>query len=614
MQKNVVLDAAEDVYDNEIRMNRKIHQKKVVMNKYRNSIIQYGIFFVAVFVIMTTVVGTLVFYGSFYLVLQSESELAYTRAYNVSEMITEMEAHRFLIEYWQENPETIINCSEVKLNAASDAGRMIALKYDVHDVSMINDTIAGSMDPEEQKNFAVYAYSIIKSEMKMINHFEKMTLSGPMLIGVSDDGTKSVLISADDVGFKAGDTVTFREKDKTLYALGKYDLSHAVDDLVHISAIDGTDFVGVAYPIDIDRKTRAIVLVGVSEDVVHSLSRKVTDKIVAAVVNIALVSGIVLLLLLHFGLIKPILKVQSGLREYTGDFNTEGLIDKMKEIKVRNEVGCLADDISIVAGKARENLDAKMALSAEKARLGSEMSFASEIQRSMLPVDFPDRDSEKRFELYASMEPAREVGGDMYDFFFIDDDHLALLIADVSGKGIPAALFMMEAMTMIRDKAVAGKTPAGILSEVNTKLTEHSRDRFFVTTWLMIIELSTGKALEANAGHEKPAFASGGGKYKYVENRHSLALAVMDDIKIDEFKWELKSGDRIFVYTDGVTEAEDWGGQLFGKKRLIETLNEVTGKSQEEILSHVRECVGHFVGDVPGSDDLTMLGFTYYGT
>ena len=322
MQKNVVLDAAEDVYDNEIRMNRKIHQKKVVMNKYRNSIIQYGIFFVAVFVIMTTVVGTLVFYGSFYLVLQSESELA----------------HRFLIEYWQENPETIINCSEVKLNVASDAGRMIALKYDVHDVSMINDTIAGSMDPEEQKNFAVYAYSIIKSEMKMINHFEKMTLSGPMLIGVSDDGTKSVLISADDVGFKAGDTVTFREKDKTLYALGKYDLSHAVDDLVHISVIDGTDFVGVAYPIDIDRKTRAIVLVGVSEDVVHSLSRRVTDRIVAAVVNIALVSGIVLLLLLHFGLIKPILKVQSGLREYTGDFNTDGLIDKMKEIKVRNEV------------------------------------------------------------------------------------------------------------------------------------------------------------------------------------------------------------------------------------------------------------------------------------
>lgn len=583
------------------------------MNKYRNSIIQYGIFFAAVFVIMIMVVGALVFYGSFYLVLQNESELAYTRAYNVVEMITEMKAYRFLIDYWQENPETIINSSEEKLDAVSDAGEIVVLKRDIHDVSMISDTMAGSMDPEEQKNFALYAYSIVKSEMKILNHFEKVTLSGPMLIGVSDDGTKSVLINADDSRFKAGDTVIFREKDKTLYALGEHDLSHAFDNLIHIPLIDGEDYVGVSYPIDIDQKTRAIVVVGVSEDVVHSLSRKVTDRIVAAVVSIALVSGIVLLLLLYLRLIKPILKVQSGLREYTEDFNTDGLIDKMKEIKVRNEVGCLADDISVVAGRARENLDEKMALSAEKARLESEMSLASEIQRSMLPADFPDRDGEKRFELYASMEPAREVGGDMYDFFFIDDDHLALLIADVSGKGIPAALFMMEAMTMIRDKAVSGKTPAGILSEVNEKLTEHSRDRFFVTTWLMIIELSSGKALEANAGHEKPAFCSGDRRYEYVQNRHSLALAVMDDIKIDEYQWELKNGDRIFVYTDGVTEAEDHDRQLFGKKRLIEALNEVTDRSQEETLSHVKDCVSRFVGDVPGSDDLTMLGFTYYG-
>jgi serine phosphatase RsbU (regulator of sigma subunit) len=162
------------------------------------------------------------------------------------------------------------------------------------------------------------------------------------------------------------------------------------------------------------------------------------------------------------------------------------------------------------------------------------------------------------------MDPAKDVGGDLYDFFFIDDDHLALVIADVSGKGIPAALFMMETMTLIKEKAVPGKSPAQIVDEVNNSLMLYNKKQLFVTTWFMVIELSTGRAVEVNAGHDKPVLCQSGGSFTIIKNEHSMALGIMNDIEAEENYWELKPGDKLFLYTDGVTDAINSDKKFFG--------------------------------------------------
>jgi serine phosphatase RsbU (regulator of sigma subunit) len=195
----------------------------------------------------------------------------------------------------------------------------------------------------------------------------------------------------------------------------------------------------------------------------------------------------------------------------------------------------------------------------------------------------------------------------------LDDAHLALVIADVSGKGVPAALFMMESKTMIKDKAVSGKTPSQILKEVNIGLMEHNKANLFITTWLFIIELSTGKALEANAGHEKPAICHKDGRFELVINKHGIALGFLKEAKICDYVWQLNPGDKLFVYTDGVTEATNAEDELYGTERMLNALNEASGKTQKEILPHIKSSIDAFVGSEPQFDDLTMLGFTYYG-
>ena len=571
------------------------------MNRNRHIIIQYGIDFAAVFLIMTAVVGVLVHKGLYLEALGSETEAAYEWSFAGAQTISEMESYPFLVRYWQEHLSEMNRLTDDETDALKDSVRKTAKPYDL-----------ASMSQDEQKEVALYYYQIILREFEMISSGEDATLSGPMVIGVSEDGSKTILIDPDDRLFKEGDRILL-EEDGTLHRSGKYDLSHAGDNLVHIPTRDGS-YPAVAYPVVSGDDTVAIVVTGISEDILLNRSRSITNRIIAATVTIALISGIILLILIYAKIIKPVLKIHSGLEKYTHDFNTDGLVEQMGQVRSKNEIGRLAGQIGDLAVKLRRYSEEKTALISEKAKLDSEIELASQIQRSILPTHFPDRDSEKRFDIYASMDPARVVGGDLYDFFFIDDDHLALLIADVAGKGIPASLFEMEAKTMIGDKAVSGKTPAGILTEVNAELIRNNNEQLFITTWLMIIELSTGKALEANAGHVKPAYSRAGGPFELVSNTHSLALAALDEITIEDHQWTLQRGDKIFVYTDGVTEAEGDDGELFGSKRMLEALNEVTDKEQKDILIHVKERVGSFVGEKPQSDDLTMLGFTFYGS
>ncbi|MBO7675468.1 MAG: serine/threonine-protein phosphatase, partial [Atopobiaceae bacterium] len=250
---------------------------------------------------------------------------------------------------------------------------------------------------------------------------------------------------------------------------------------------------------------------------------------------------------------------------------------------------------------------------AEKERIGAELNMATASQASQLPRLFPPFPPRSEFDLFASMEPAKEVGGDFYDFFLIDDDHLGLVMADVSGKGVPAALFMMVARALIRAHLQNGESPAKALENANEQLCEGNEAELFVTVWAAVLEISTGKGVAANAGHEHPVLRRAGGAYELVVYRHAPAIGLVEGIPFAQHAFSLNPGDSLFVYTDGVTEATDANDELFGSDRMLEALNKDPDATPEEALANVRAGVDAFVGDEEQFDDLTMLCFTYEG-
>ncbi len=249
----------------------------------------------------------------------------------------------------------------------------------------------------------------------------------------------------------------------------------------------------------------------------------------------------------------------------------------------------------------------------EKIAAEKELNMASSIQEGVLPHLFPLFPERTEFDIHASMDPAREVGGDFYDAFLIDEDHLGLVIADVSGKGVPAALFMLIAKTLIKNRALMGGTPAEILMDVNPQLHEGNKAKMFVTVWLGIVTISTGHVAEVNAGHEHPAIRRADGTFELLERKHGFVLGGMKKVKYQDDEFDLAPGDTLFVYTDGVPEATDAKGKRFGTERMLSALNADPGLAPKDLLSKIRSEVDAFVGTAPQFDDLTMLSLKYYG-
>ena len=252
-------------------------------------------------------------------------------------------------------------------------------------------------------------------------------------------------------------------------------------------------------------------------------------------------------------------------------------------------------------------------ITAEKERIDTELSLAGRIQESMLPHQFPPFPDREEFEIYASMDPAKEVGGDFYDFHLIDDDHLGMVIADVSGKGVPGALFMMLSKIILQSCMMMGVSPAEILNRTNELICANNEEAMFVTVWIGILELSTGKLTAANAGHEYPALKRKTGPFTLFRDRHGFVIGGMKALKYKEYDLTLQSGDKLFVYTDGVPEAMNGEREQFGTERMLDALNNQAEATPEEILQNVGNAVDRFVGGAEQFDDLTMLCVEYKG-
>ena len=343
-------------------------------------------------------------------------------------------------------------------------------------------------------------------------------------------------------------------------------------------------------------------------DYEHGLKR--TSRIAILITAIIILLAISAALILASRIVKPIEHMTKRLNTISAGNQAFEMEDVYR---TKDEIEILAESFASLSGRARDYIAQITQITAEKERIGTELALATRIQGDMLPNIYPAFPERPEFDIYASMDPAKEVGGDFYDYFLVDDDHLCMVMADVSGKGVPAALFMMASKIILANNAMMGKSPSQILRDTNEAICANNREEMFVTVWLGILEISTGKLTAANAGHEYPAIRQSDGSFILYKDPHGLVVGGMEGTSYREYTLELQPGAKIFVYTDGIPEAMDAGSQLFGTGRMLESLNRQPDAAPEEILKNVREAVDSFVKDAEQFDDLTMLCLEFQG-
>ena len=368
-----------------------------------------------------------------------------------------------------------------------------------------------------------------------------------------------------------------------------------------VLAKDEVDAPTIALQNDLDRIAAA------SEEEADGRARSAI-LLILSVIAAALCVAIVVSLILSNRIVRPIRQLTDEVGRVKGED-----LDFKWETNTGDETQLLAEAFQSLTGRMKTYVSDIEKITAEKERIGTELELATRIQADMLPGVFPAFPDRKDFDIYASMTPAKEVGGDFYDFFLLDENHLALVIADVSGKGVPAALFMMVSMILIRNEVKNGLSPANVLRRINDQICSGNREDMFVTVWLGILDLATGKLTAANAGHEYPTLKQPDGSFELVKDPHGFVIGGLPDEYYTEYEWQLKPGAKIFVYTDGVPEAGESRSAFYGTDRMMEALRAAENESPQKILEAVDASVRKYVGNAPQFDDVTMLCVEYKG-
>lgn len=313
-------------------------------------------------------------------------------------------------------------------------------------------------------------------------------------------------------------------------------------------------------------------------------------------------------MILRRSVIKPILTLTDEANRFA---ETNESSDHLLAVRQKDEIGVLARAVGKMEKDIVEYTKNLTVITAEKERVNTELSVATRIQANMLPSIFPAFPERREFDIYATMNPAKEVGGDFYDFFMVDERHLAVVMADVSGKGVPAALFMVIGKTLIKDHTQSGKDLGEVFTEVNELLCESNSEGLFITAFEGVLDLSSGEFRYVNAGHEIPYICKKGGKFESYKVRAGFVLAGMEGMRYKCGEMRLDVGDKIFQYTDGVTEATDKDNRLYGMERLTAVLGENSALPPTELLPKIKEDIDGFVGEAPQFDDITMLCLEY---
>lgn len=364
-----------------------------------------------------------------------------------------------------------------------------------------------------------------------------------------------------------------------------------------------------------DGAVAGYAMVDISMDQVMADREMFLRNLIAGVLVAAVVLTLFFIAIVSRVVVRPINLLSAAAAGFLQDRDKQNGQSDIACLNIRtgDEIEHLTHSIQQMELDINQYIANLAAITAEKERIGAELSVATQIQADMLPSIFPAFPLHPEFDIYAAMTPAKEVGGDFYDFFLVDDDHLCMVIADVSGKGVPAALFMVIAKTLLKNCAQTGQSPEKILETVNNQLCEGNQAEMFVTAWVGILQLSTGVLTAANAGHEYPVLKKAGGTFDLVKDRHGFVLAGMENSRYRSYKLQLNAGDMLFLYTDGVPEATAKDEQMYGTQRMLDALNRCEGMSPRQILDKVKADIDAFSANAEQFDDITMLAFELRG-
>ena len=357
----------------------------------------------------------------------------------------------------------------------------------------------------------------------------------------------------------------------------------------------------------------AVAAVDISISMITSMCFKLLCNIGIAIFLIMLISITIYHYVVRKQIIAPIVTLTDAADGLVRNLREEGCKPFSVNVHTGDEIDVLARSFEQMDEKLLEYIRENAAITAEKERIGTELALASRIQEDMLPSTFPPFPDRSEIDLYATMKPAKDVGGDFYDFFKISENVVGLVMADVSGKGIPAALFMMMSKIMVQNFALTLGGPGEVLQKVNDQICTNQVEEMFVTVWLGFLDLRTGLLTAANAGHEYPILMAPGGEFELLKDRHGLVVGGMEGYPYQEYQLKLEAGSRLFLYTDGLPEATDTENRMFGIERTLKSLNEVKNGTPREVLDHVTKSVADFVGSAPQFDDTTMLCLDYRG-
>ena len=331
--------------------------------------------------------------------------------------------------------------------------------------------------------------------------------------------------------------------------------------------------------------------------------------------GVTLLASVITSLVMRRYVLQPVRSLAQSTREFVPEENGTYSPERISQAEIRSndEIGDLSRDIRTMQENIVTNTENLARMTAERERTATELELAARIQADALPNIFPAFPEHREFDIFAGMTPAKEVGGDFYDFFLINETHLGIVMADVSDKGVPAALFMMSAKSLIRTYAKMETSPAQVMQTVNDRLCENNREFMFVTVWFGILDFSTGRITAVNAGHELPALMPAGGRFDLIRERPGVMVGARKGVRYREQEIDLTPGAKLFLYTDGVPDAHSPAGTRFGEERMVLALNEGCEKSPEDLLLHMRKAVDAFAQDTAQFDDLTMLCLEYKG-
>ena len=569
-------------------------------------------------------------------------ERAAETAMEMISTLKEYPAYEWLLSYWNEKADLL----DVEYDAGFGHGtvtekkeRLFAERHPDLSIRYLSQKEIEALPDEDQKLYAEIAYSWILSRVNESKKNQGCDFLYLMATGTGKSDhpyeTQCFLMSGADPGAVRG--TDYGE----VYTLGvtvpidvkgaarsmQKAVENASEDQPDSKKVSGETLAGAGNYVDYytcvatigDQAYLAGVTYNIRDVIIRILVDTLKSTLLAALYQILLLWFVMQRLSLY--IIIPLKKILKSIRTYTQTRDSAAVKRDMDEVlsgkkamAVReNEIGQLAEDFTALAGEIDTYVDEIKTATSQRERYKTELNIASQIQKQVLPKTFPDASGKTGFDLYASMAPAREVGGDFYDFFFTNKNHLALVIGDVSDKGVPAALFMMTAKALIRNLANTVESPADILSLVNDQLCENNESGYFATVWFALIDLTTGEGVSVNAGHENPAFSRAGGSFELIRTKHNLSIGVMPGVSYREYPFLMEPGDQLFVYTDGVPEAVNQDNEQFGTDRMLEVLNRNRTAGSRQLLLLMKEEIDAFAGDVPQFDDTTMLCFHYKG-